>query len=365
MYNNYMEDSSFRHFGFATFAFIFGAGAIWAVDQGSAPIISFVQDKTGFNASKIQASLANFFEDNTSPTPTYSPKVVEPSIFKTKNDTLKIVIGGDTMFDRKVRQLGQTNGYDTLLAPVAPLFDSADIAVVNLEGPVTSFPSKTLRPDGSTTKELVFTFDPESLEALKNVGVDVVSLSNNHTDNFGTSGFLQTKANLASTGIQYFGDPWNASSTELLIEKNGMKVAFVGYHSFQKGFDRVLAKVNELSNNNYFVIVMPHWGEEYKKEPSDTVRNQARLLAAAGAGAVIGGHSHIIGENEWLDGIPVYYSLGNLLFDQYFSPEVMKGLVVELRLSKSNDGVRLDSLKSYEVSTASRKHVELIGETEE
>lgn len=369
--NEEFDNFSYKKLVFGLMAFVFGLGLIWGANKGAPLALDYIKGETGLDISGISASISDILkgEEETGSTLSSSAdpeKIVSTtSKSKTKKKDLTILIGGDVMFDRRVRQLANKNGYDSLLDSITPLLKSADLAVVNLEGPITTFPSKTLRPDGSTTNELSFTFSPESVSALKNSGIDVVSLANNHIDNFGASGFAQTKWNLASGGIEFFGDPWNSSSTELRIEKEGMKVAFVGYHAFQKGFDRIVNSVTNLRKEGYFVIVMPHWGEEYKTEPTENMRKQALLLAQAGAQAIIGAHSHIIGEHEWLDGIPVYYSLGNLLFDQYFSPEVMQGLMVELHIEDASDGASLNYLKAYKTSTASKSHVELIGEIEE
>lgn len=273
---------------------------------------------------------------------------------------LTIVMAGDVMFDRRVRYLAEQNGYDSLLSKVALIFKSADIAVANLEGPITSNLSKTLLPGRKITKDFSFTFDPQAAVALKDSGISFVSLANNHTDNFGYKGFLETKKFLGDSGIGYFGDPWNISSTESVVTKNGIAVAFVGYNSFLSGFDHIIASIKHLSDDGDFVIVMPHWGEEYVATSSAKLREQAQALVSAGAKAIVGSHPHVIMDNEWIGGVPVYYSLGNLLFDQYFSAEVMKGDIVELHLVRSGDTTTLDRVRIYETSLESRKDVTVI-----
>lgn len=278
---------------------------------------------------------------------------------------LKIMIGGDVMFDRGVRALGNKYGFDSLFASSTAFFHTADIMIANLEGPITTNPSKTLLSDGSTAKDLVFTFPIVSATTLATAGFSAVSLANNHMDNFGYEGYTQTKQYLGAAGVGYFGSPWNASSTELVITKDGQTVAFVGYHSFQKGFERIVSDVRRLAAQGDYVIVMPHWGTEYSPTSTDMMHGEARELVAAGASAVIGSHPHVIEDHEWIASptgflVPVYYSLGNLLFDQYFSPAVMKGNIIELDLSPNTSGVvhsHLDSPKVYETSTASRRGV--------
>lgn len=277
-------------------------------------------------------------------------------------DSITVVIGGDVMFDRTIRILGNQNGYDTLFdKSVTSLFQNADLAVVNLEGPITSYPSKTI-VDGKFTKSFTFTFHPESRNALKNAGIDIVSLANNHTDNMNLIGFIETQDWLEDAGVLWFGNPWNSTSTNIsrrsringdspivkIVEMEGIKVAFVGYHAFQSGMSRVIEEIKRIEDPEIFTILVPHWGEEYTFKPSTVLKAQARAFIDAGADAIVGAHPHVIMEQEWVGAVPVYYSLGNLLFDQYFSPEVMKGLIVELHIIKDGSRVYLDKVDTYE-----------------
>jgi gamma-polyglutamate biosynthesis protein CapA len=324
-------------------AIILGVIATFAITRGINFALNSIPGKIVISVEKNTANIESV--GSTSGDDTYRDKSVT------------IRIGGDVMLDRNVRKLGEQYGYDSLFTNVTPLFTSANIGVVNLEGPITSYPSKTVLPDGTATHVLTFTFDPTSTEALANAGIKIVSLANNHTDNFGMIGLKETRKWLAESGIQYFGDPWNSSSTEAVIEKNGIKVAFVGYHAFQPGFDRVLATIRRLKTNGDFVIVMPHWGEEYVAIPSELLRSKARAMITAGASAIVGAHPHVIMDHEWIGGVPVFYSLGNLLFDQYFSPETMRGNIIELHLTKEGEVPQIDRVRVYETSIASKKNV--------
>jgi poly-gamma-glutamate synthesis protein (capsule biosynthesis protein) len=276
--------------------------------------------------------------------------------------TLTILMAGDVMLDRDVRRLGNMYGYDSLLADIAPLFKSADVTVANLEGPISSSPSKTLLPNGHiVTDDLSFTFATATALVLKKAGVSLVSLANNHSLNLGQSGLAETKSWLDAAGVGWFGDPLNASGNEAVFAKNGITVAFVGYHAFEPGFARVKKSVEDLSADGDFVIVMPHWGEEYQAHPSAMTEGEARELVAAGARAIVGSHPHIVMGHEWIGGVPVFFSLGNLLFDQYFSTSTMQGMIVKLELSRNDGLVSLDRVSVYETSLASRRGAELVG----
>ena len=263
---------------------------------------------------------------------------------------LTILIGGDIMLDRSIRRQGDKHGYDSLFTDLIPLFKQSDIVVANLEGPITSSSSKTLLANGSTSKSLAFTFATSTGELLSRIGIPFVSLANNHTDNFGIKGFKETQDILTRAGVRYFGNPWNASSTEATVIKYGIPIAFLGYHQFQSGFNRILGDVERLSQQGYFVIVIPHWGTEYATTSSALQQKQARELVTAGAGAIIGSHPHVIQEHEMIGDVPVYYSLGNLLFDQYFSTDVMKGNIIKLQITKDASGIHIIHTTVYETS---------------
>ncbi len=282
---------------------------------------------------------------------------VAPSISR-----ITVLIGGDIMLDRDVRARGERNGYDSLFNGIRNLLDSADIAVANLEGPITAYPSHTLMPNGSLTKSFTFTFAPSSTPALLHAGLDLVSLANNHADNFGREGVEQTHSYLNENGLDWFGDPANASGTERIICKKNVCVAFVGYHEFEPGFENILNDIRRLKSEGYPVIVMPHWGDEYAPIAPERVKEKARELVSAGAFAIIGSHPHVREDREWIGNVPVIYSLGNLLFDQYFSSQVMTGNIAELTISKNGNYAHVDSVHLYTVSNTLKNGPILVGE---
>ena len=273
-----------------------------------------------------------------------------PNLSEPTSSKLTILIGGDVMLDRSIRKYGDKHGYDSLFANIIPLIKKADVSIVNLEGPITSSSSRTLLSNGATTKSFAFTFATSTGELLSRLGIDYVNLANNHTDNYGPEGLEETKNILENSGIGYFGDPWNASGTEATLTKNDIRIAFVGYHQFQPGFDRIKLDIERLSDEGYFVIVMPHWGVEYATTSDALQQKQARELVSAGANAIIGAHPHVIQNNEMIGSVPVYYSLGNLLFDQYFSDDVMQGNIIGLHLIKDGKGVRISKTILYETA---------------
>lgn len=274
-----------------------------------------------------------------------SSQASRPSVYKAT-----VVIGGDVMLDRNVRNLGEMHGYDRFLSSLGQFFKEADLAVVNLEGPITSNDSKTLLANGRTTGSFVFTFATSTAQALSGWNIDAVSLANNHTDNFGIKGLQETKKYLNEAGVNYFGSPWNSTSTELVLEANGLKIGLIGYHQFQPGLASILSDLSRVSSTTDFLIVFPHWGAEYKKIHSADMRDLAFKFIEAGADTVVGAHPHVTMDREWVGNVPIIYSLGNLLFDQYFSPDVIKGNIVSLHLSKSGGVTSLEKIRIYETN---------------
>ncbi len=250
-----------------------------------------------------------------------------------------LVIVGDMMFDRNVRNKIDKIGFDTFFEGVKELLTNADVTIGNLEGPFTTYPSKTA---SLKSKELVFTFDPALAPKLAEVGFDILGLANNHTYNFGREGFAMTKQYISETGMVSYGDPNNKEALSVMMEKNGIKIGIVGFHEFSYvNFDKVLAEIDLLRPAVDFLIVTPHWGIEYQKEPTELMRTLAYKWIDRGADVIIGAHPHVIGNIEEYNSKKIFYSLGNFVFDQYFSKETSEGLVVKIAATKQDDKIDL------------------------
>jgi len=246
-----------------------------------------------------------------------------------------IMLFGDVMLDRRVYNLTKENGdWAYPFQNIEDIFDMADANIANLEGPITSFES-----DAAKTNGMRFTASPLFVSELKKRFL-ALSLANNHSLDFGEEGLRQTKRNLSEEGIIFFGDYENrGDNTSAVISVNGIKFGLVGYHALvEKNFDNVILDFKRLKEITDFIIVMPHWGEEYDELPSERQKADARLLIDAGADAIIGGHPHVIQPVDTYKGKAIFYSLGNFIFDQYFSEEVKKGIAVKLGLKITPDG---------------------------
>ena len=114
-------------------------------------------------------------------------------------------------------------------------------------------------------------------------------------------------------------------------------ISLVGYHQFENpDITNVLQAIQEEKAQGNFIIFFPHWGNEYEKKASDIQKEIARKVVQAGADIVIGAHPHVIQNVETHDSKPIFYSLGNFVFDQWFSEDVKYGLALLLTFSERN-----------------------------
>lgn len=222
--------------------------------------------------------------------------------------------------------------------------DKYDAWIANLECPVT----KEQVTSYQEAKLLKFSCRPEYVPELAK-WFEAVSLANNHTDNMQeVNGFAQTRGYLEESSIQYFGHFDNAFKEDICevvsfkasaiyedeeIETSGdyyIPMALCGYHNLYKvPTDAEIAVIQEYSK--YFItIVMPHQGVEYVHEPDGLKTTVFRKMIDNGADFVVGGHPHAVQNSEAYKGKLIMYSVGNFIFDQQFSYDVMTGIALNL-----------------------------------
>ena len=220
------------------------------------------------------------------------------------------------------------------------LISKADIAVANFENPAPNVSSYH-------TSGMRFTADPRLLPGLVKAGIDYVSIANNHIGDAGDLGILQTIANLKKRGLKFSGAGKDlaAARKPAILEAAGTTVAILGYDAIAKGY---FAGPDETGSSQLslkraktdikrarqagadLVIVFPHWGIEYRNKPFDAQQQLARDIIDAGADMIIGNHAHWAGAVEIYKGKPIWYALGNFVFDQTWSEPTMEGLTLEL-----------------------------------
>jgi hypothetical protein len=239
-------------------------------------------------------------------------------------------LGWDTPYTRRTGNAGA----------VRHLIESADIAIANFENPA---PNVFRYHTTGTT----FSADPKLIAGLGNAGIDWVGLANNHIRDAGGDGILQTIANLKKYGIASSGAGKNlaAARKPAILDANGVKVAFLAYDTIARGYGATATRAGSAQMSPavmradvvaarkagaQVVIVFPHWGTEYDATPFKGQQALARAAIDAGADMVIGNHAHWAGAMEVRDGKPIWYALGNFVFDQTWSIPTMEGITLEL-----------------------------------
>ena len=223
---------------------------------------------------------------------------------------------------------------------VRDVIKGADLAMANFENPAPN------RFRWHTSKT-VFTADPTLIDGLADAGIDYVGLANNHIGDAGDSGLLQTIANLKKRGLKSSGAGKDlaAARKPAIFDVNGTRVAILAYDAIAPGYHAakgepgsskltiksVEAGVKAARKSGAdVVIVFPHWGVEYRSRPFAAQQKLARQIIDAGADMVIGNHAHWAGAMEVYKGKPIWYALGNFVFDQTWSEPTMEGITLEL-----------------------------------
>lgn len=256
---------------------------------------------------------------------------------KPLSEPVSILFLGDMMFDRGVRVKASSIGYENIFGGATTTIKNHDLTIANLEGPITSFKSKLINSSGKAISGFQFTFDQKVASTLKNIGIDIVSLANNHTDNFGQDGLNQTRSILSESGVMYFGSPKNnPSHTATSTCMNGICIGIIGWHEFGYANDQfIIDKINEIRPTVDYLVMYPHWGTEYALTPNKKQIRLAHQWIDAGADVIIGHHPHVVQSVEIYKDKYIFYSLGNFIFDQYFSFNTTHGIGVSAEVYKN------------------------------
>jgi poly-gamma-glutamate capsule biosynthesis protein CapA/YwtB (metallophosphatase superfamily) len=234
---------------------------------------------------------------------------------------VQLALAGDTMLGRKVAERVAARGPDDLVADdVVQLTQAADLFVLNLECCI----SDRGAPWPDPGKPFFFRAPPAATGVLTRLGVDCVTLANNHALDFGADALLDTFDHLASAGIAWVGAGRNLEEARApaLLEAGGLRLAVLGGSDHPRdyaagpdapgiafGLDWLPAAIDRLAADA--VLVTPHWGPNMASEPLLRIRRTAAELRAAGATLIAGHSAHVFHGVE--DG--VLYDLGDFLDD--------------------------------------------------
>jgi poly-gamma-glutamate synthesis protein (capsule biosynthesis protein) len=255
---------------------------------------------------------------------------------------VQLLFVGDLMFDRGIRHYAVNpptggGGNNFIFDKITPILFENDLVVANLEGPITDNKSVSSGTVPGSRDNYFFTFDPSLAKTLFKENIRLVDLGNNHILNFGQAGINSTEKYLDDANVQYFGAPGGNKSA--IKNVNGFNIALVSYNEFLSSdiIGEQNATIDEIKiakKSADIVIVFCHWGVEYNLKNTDSQKILAHQFVDAGADLVIGSHPHVIEPMEIYNGKRIYYSLGNFVFDQYFSEDVRKGEGVVVTIDK-------------------------------
>ncbi len=247
-----------------------------------------------------------------------------------------ILFGGDMMFDRSIRTAIETKGAAFIFSCIDPILSKADLVVANLEGPITDNMSRSQFSVPGDGNNYTFTFPPSTAKLLFDHNIRMVNLGNNHMLNFSHDGLAQTKRYLNDAHVGFFGDPDVIDSERVArVNIRGIPFSFVNWSDWtSETTDITAATVHTEALAGRTVVVYTHWGEEYVPATAREKR-LAHDFINQGAEIVVGSHPHVVQEHELYNGKHIYYSLGNMIFDQYWTYAVDHGLMLEIIFGKS------------------------------
>lgn len=247
------------------------------------------------------------------------------------------------------------NDYTHIFKPTKPLFDTFDYLSSTFE--------ISLQGNGKKCDSCLSFVGPEKfMEGVKYSGINFYTMASNHIMDGGVEALANTQKLLDEAGIKYTGASTknnDDAGKPVLVEVNGIKIAYLGFNDtpgletwardnkpgaasisdptngpsgLQPNEERIkyfLQRAKDLKPDQIFVLM--HWNhQEYKAQPLDYTRTLANLLVKHGADVVLGDHPHWVQEIEFKGEIPVFYSMGNYIFDQMWSTETRQGMTVEL-----------------------------------
>lgn len=248
-----------------------------------------------------------------------------------KTKPSSVVFVGDVMLARNVEFLMMRKDNDYPFKGFDLRGFSADPYVIgNFE---SSIPKKH---EPTSAGEMRFSVSSQYLSSLRDAGFTHLSVANNHTLDHGKDGLLNTRTELVKAGLDSFGDPSDLTEDFITyLEFKHKVVALVGIHALEETpTARQLRDVfTAATRNSDMQIAYIHWGTEYRTENDAPQRRIAKDLVAAGADLVVGHHPHVVENVDLIDGVPIFYSLGNYIFDQYLTEDTERGLVLSLEFS--------------------------------
>jgi len=263
-------------------------------------------------------------------------------------DNSKVIVKavGDILLARDVLITIQKNGINAVVKQIRNIIGDSDLNFGNLECCLSK------RGKAKKTAETSFIGSPDAAKILKASGFKVVSLANNHIHDYGPEAVEDTINTLHELGISGIGIGRNSEEARrgtIVSNSSGIRIGFLAYTSFsnatKKGQKWVVAYLNakniteditRMRRQTDFVLVSWHAGYEMVNVPSPWLRKMARIIAEAGAHCIIGHGPHVLQAIETIDRMPVFYSLGNFIFDMPWAREREQSMIANIILTRTH-----------------------------
>ncbi|KWX73091.1 CapA family protein [Paenibacillus jilunlii] len=276
-----------------------------------------------------------------------------------KPEKINLAFAGDILLDGFVGDQIANYGVNFPFARVGPVLKKADIAFANLETPV-SVRGK------AAEKSFAFRSKPAALAGLSDAGIDGVTLANNHILDFGQDAMLDTLVHLDKYKIGHTGAGKNSNEAfkPYIQTVKGKKIAILGVSrvlsspSWYAGKNSpgaasaytpepMLGAIKKSAKENDFTIVYIHWNNEFKDYPEPYARSLAKQMIDSGADIIIGAHSHCLMGIEYYKHKPIYYSLGNFVFNRSTrgGDKTIHSMLVNFEISNTSVKSRITPVK--------------------
>lgn len=251
-----------------------------------------------------------------------------------ENAAICLGFAGDICLDETsavMRHMEREGGLEKVISPeLIRKMNGYDAMVINNEFSVSR------RGKKMAGKAYTFRSHPSNLRYLKQLGVDVAGLANNHVYDYGKTAFLDTLHHLKDAGFQTVGAGADIREAKrpAYLKIKGKTIAIVAatraekyvltpgagkdspgvFRTYEDG--RYVREIRNAKKKADYVIAYVHWGTEYSTALEDAQREQARDYINAGADAVVGAHTHCMQGIGYYKGVPIFYSLGNFWFNE-------------------------------------------------
>lgn len=278
---------------------------------------------------------------------------------------VRLLFAGDVyLSDHVLEAYDAAGGIDGVLSQgYQAEIRAADYFVTNEEFPFST--RGTPAPD----KQFTFRVHPEKVKLMQEMGIDLVTLANNHALDYGRDAMLDTIDTLDHAGIRHVGAGKNLAEARkpAIVELNGRTFAFIGatrvypeadwaagtdsagMFSAYDGGTALAEEVKAAKQQADYVIAYVHWGIEREEMPNEVQKSIAHRLVDAGADLVVGAHPHVLQGLEYYQGVPIAYSLGNFVFGSSIPSTAL------LQADVDDEGIRLRLIPGTSAAGYTRK----------